>query len=98
MERQMNNSALTADAATTGSRGRDEVAKIAISVIIAAILAAQVLIGFSYTGGQTFPVVAYPMYKQAHYEGERLNDYLVFVSADGSEGKALGPETMEISP
>ena len=94
----MDNSALTAGAAATGSRGREEAARIAVSVLVATILAAQVVIGFSYRGGQTFPVVAYPMYKQAHYEGERLNDYLVYVSADGNEGKALGPETMEISP
>jgi hypothetical protein len=38
------------------------------------------------------------MYMQAHYEGERLNDYVLHVSADGGEGKALGPEAMEISP
>ena len=38
------------------------------------------------------------MYKQAHYEGERLNDYVVYVSVDGGEGKALGPEAMEIYP
>ena len=66
-------------------------------MIVATILAAQVLIGFSYRGGQTFPVVAYPMFMQAHYDGERLNDYLVYLSADGGEEMAVGPEAMELS-
>jgi len=92
----MPNPALTA--APPDRRSREDLARIAISVVIATILTAQVLIGFSYRGGQTFPVIAYPMYMQAHYEGERLNDYLVFVSADGGEEQVLGPETMEISP
>ncbi len=94
----MSDPALTADTTPTQSRNREDLARIAVSVIVSTILAAQFLIGFSYRGGQTFPVVAYPMYMQAHYEGERLNDYIVHVSADGAKGKALGPEAMEISP
>ena len=94
----MRNPTLTAGTSATGSRSREEWAKITVSVIVATILAAQVLIGFSYRGGQTFPVIAYPMYKIAHYEGERLNDYIAVVSADGGEEKPVGPEAMEISP
>ncbi len=94
----MRSPVLTAAPTAPDRRSREDLAKIAISVIVATILAAQVLVGFSYRGGQTFPVVAYPMYKTAHYEGERLNDYLVMVSADGGEEEALGPEAMEISP
>ncbi|HRO13039.1 hypothetical protein [Amaricoccus sp.] len=94
----MRNSALTAPSTAPERRSREDLAKIAISVIVTTILAAQVLIGFSYRGGQTFPMLAYPMYMRAHYEGERLNDYLGFVSADGGEEKALGPEALELSP
>lgn len=93
----MRNPALTAPSTTPDRRSREDLAKIAISIIVATILAAQVLIGFSYRGGQTFPMLAYPMYMRAHYEGERLNDYLAFVSIDGGEEKVLGPETLGIS-
>jgi hypothetical protein len=94
----MHDPVLTAGTTPAEGRGSSDLAKLAISVIVATILAAQILIGFSYRGGQTFPIVAYPMYMQAHYEGGRLNDYVVHVSVDGGEGKAVGPEAMEISP
>ena len=93
----MSHPPLSADASRRDGRSREDLARIAISVIVATILAAQVLIGFSYRGGQTFPVVAYPMFMQAHYDGERLNDYLVYLSADGGEEKAVGPEAMDVS-
>ena len=94
----MRNPALTAAPTAPDRRSREDLARIAVSVIVATVLAAQLVIGFSYRGGQTFPIVAYPMYKQAHYEGERLNDYRIYVSTDGSEGTALLPEAMEINP
>lgn len=94
----MHNPALAVSAPPEARHSREAIAKRAISVIVVTILAAQFLIGFSYRGGQTFPIVAYPMYKQVHYEGERLNDYVVEVSTDGGAGRVLGPESMEISP
>lgn len=94
----MHNPAMAVHSTRTDSPTRERLAMRAISVIVATVLAAQFLIGFSYRGGQAFPVVAYPMYKEPHYEGERLNDYVVEVSADGGAGRALGPEAMEISP
>jgi hypothetical protein len=94
----MRNPALTSAPTASDRRSRDDLARIAVSVVVATILAAQAVISFTYTGGQTFPIVAYPMFKYAHYEGERLNDYRIYISADGAGGTLLSPKEMEISP
>jgi hypothetical protein len=48
-------------------------ARLLVSAIIVAILAIQAAAGFVDTGRWGWPLIAYPMYRTAHYEGERLN-------------------------
>lgn len=50
--------------------------RLAISVVIVGILSTQTVAGFVDTGRWGWPLLAYPMYKTAHYEGERLHDDL----------------------
>jgi hypothetical protein len=93
----MHNPAMIGDAVAPERRSREDVAKLAISGIVGAILAAQLLVGFAYHGGQAFPIVSYPMFSYAHHENDRLNDFLLYVSVDGGPEKVFDPEAMEIS-
>jgi hypothetical protein len=43
------------------------------SVVIFTVLAIQLVVGFVDTGRWGWPFIAYPMYKTAHYDGERLD-------------------------
>lgn len=86
-----------ANVATIGAHTRDDLARLAVSGIVAAILGAQLLVGFSYHGGQTFPIVSYPMFSQAHHAGDRLNDGLLYRSIDGGPPQVIDPEAAEIS-
>jgi hypothetical protein len=70
--------------------------RLLVSAFICVILLGQFLIGFSYHGGQSFPILSYPMFSWPHYDGERLNNYLVYASADGGPEQAYGPERLEI--
>jgi hypothetical protein len=49
-----------------------KVGRLLVSMIIVAILSVQAVAGFVDTGRWGWPLLAYPMYKWAHYEGERL--------------------------
>jgi hypothetical protein len=51
-------------------------ARLLISVVIVGILSIQAVTGLYDTGRWGWPLLAYPMYKTAHYEGERLHDDL----------------------
>lgn len=51
-------------------------ARLFISVVIVGILSIQAGAGFVDTGRWGWPLLAYPMYRTAHYEGERLHDDL----------------------
>jgi hypothetical protein len=51
-------------------------ARLFISVVIAGILSVQAVAGFVDTGRWGWPLLAYPMYRTAHYDGERLHDDL----------------------
>ena len=44
-----------------------------VSAIIVVILSVQAVAGFVDTGRWGWPLLAYPMYKKAHYEGDRLD-------------------------
>jgi hypothetical protein len=44
-----------------------------VSAVIVAILSVQAVAGFVDTGRWGWPLLAYPMYKTAHYEGDRLD-------------------------
>jgi hypothetical protein len=48
-----------------------------VSVIIFALLSVQAVAGFVDTGRWGWPLLAYPMYRTAHYEGERLRVDLI---------------------
>ena len=74
-----------------------ETAFAAISAVIVAILGSQLVAGFVDTGRWGWPIIAYPMYKTAHFDGERLDDYEVAaVLADGSRLR-VDPEELGMS-
>lgn len=51
-----------------------------VLAIIGAILGTQLVIGFTYLGKRSWPIIAYPMYRTAHHDGERLDhDWRTFV-------------------
>ena len=65
--------------------GRDAVF-IAVSAVIVVILGCQLVVGFVNTGRWGWPMVAYTMYSQAHYDGDRLDEYEVHaVLKDGTK-------------
>ena len=43
-----------------------------VSIVIVFILVTQLMAGLIHTGRWGWPFVAYPMYKMAHYDGERV--------------------------
>jgi hypothetical protein len=49
------------------------VGRLLVSAIIVVILSVQAVAGFVDTGRWGWPLLAYPMYKKAHYEGDRLD-------------------------
>ncbi len=49
------------------------VGRLLVSAIIVTILSVQAVAGFVDTGRWGWPLIAYPMYKTAHYEGDRLD-------------------------
>jgi hypothetical protein len=76
---------------------RPGVLETAISGFIAVVLGCQFIVGFTYHGGHGFPILSYPMFSKAHYEGERLNDLLVYASVDGGPETVFDPEALELS-
>jgi hypothetical protein len=60
-----------------------------LSIVIAAILGSQLVVGMVDTGRWGWPIMAYPMYKSAHFEGERLSHEfdLFAVFQDGTRVK-----------
>jgi len=74
-----------------------ETAFAAISAIIVAILGTQFVAGFVDTGRWGWPIIAYPMYATAHFDGDRFDDYHVYaVLADGSRLR-VDPEELGMS-
>src|SRR5688500_19069628 len=57
-----------------------------VSAFIVIVLATQAVAGFLDTGRWGWPIVAYPMYKEPHYDGDRVwYDVRTFaVLADGT--------------
>lgn len=69
-----------------------------ISVVIVAVLSLQALVGFSYGGVQAWPFMAYPMYRGAHYDGERLRyDFTVYAELDDASEVVIAPEDLGLS-
>jgi hypothetical protein len=69
----------------------------AISALIVVILGTQLVAGFVDTGRWGWPILAYPMYRTAHFDGDRLEDYDVdAVLADGSRLR-VDPEELQMS-
>jgi hypothetical protein len=69
----------------------EEVACKAVSVVIALILGTQLVVGFVNTGRWGWPMVAYPMYKQAHFEGDRFDLYNVYAVLDDGTRLEIAP-------
>jgi hypothetical protein len=68
--------------------------RLTVSAIIVTVLGLQIVAGFVDTGRWGWPFVAYPMYKRAHYEGERFDhDLTVYlIMDDSSERVVTGPD------
>lgn len=49
------------------------IAQAIVLSIIGAILCSQLIIGFAYRGKRSWPIIAYPMYRTPHFEGDRLD-------------------------
>jgi hypothetical protein len=66
-----------------------------VSIVIATILGTQLVLGMLNPGRWSWPIVAYPMYKDAHFEGERLRHQLDLfaVFEDGTRMKIM-PEDL----
>ena len=67
------------------TRSWDALGKVLVSGIIVVILAVQAVAGFVDPGKWGWPVLAYPMYEKAFFEGDRLNhDFTVYaLRSDG---------------
>lgn len=59
------------------TRSRHAIGRFLVSALVVGILSIQAVAGFVETGRWGWPLLAYPMYKWPHYEGERLNHDLV---------------------
>jgi hypothetical protein len=58
----------------------------AISALIAVILGTQLVVGFTYTRQAGWPIVAYPMYATARYDGDRFDEFKLYaVVRDGTK-------------
>lgn len=55
------------------TRSSDGLARVAISAIVVVVLLSQAVAGFVDTGRWGWPILAYPMYETAHFEGDRLD-------------------------
>jgi hypothetical protein len=58
------------------TRAGDALGRLLVSVVVVVILLTQLVVGFVDTGRWGWPMLAYPMYKTAHFEGERLDHEL----------------------
>ena len=57
--------------------GREAAFK-ALSAFIVVILGTQLVVGLIDPGRWGWPMVAYPMFKTAHYDGDRFDDFRVY--------------------
>jgi hypothetical protein len=58
----------------------------AVSALIVVILGTQFVVGFIDTGRRGWPIVAYPMYSTARYDGDRFDDFKVYAALkDGTK-------------
>lgn len=60
--------------------------RLSILIFVHLILIAQLVNGFIYHAGTRWPIISYPMYSGAQYDGARLGEYsMTLVHADGTE-------------
>jgi hypothetical protein len=74
-----------------------EAAFAAISTIIVVILGTQFVVGLVDTGRWGWPMVAYPMYKTSHYDGERFDEYDVFAVLEDGTRTQIQPADLGMS-
>lgn len=67
----------------------------AISALIVLILGAQLVAGFVVTGPRGWPIINYPMYKNARFDGDRL-DHRFQVDAVLADGTRLNIDPDEL--
>jgi hypothetical protein len=80
------------------TQSRDGIAKLLVSTIIVVILSLQAGVGIVNTGVRAWPLVAYPMYKAAHFEGDRLDhDFNVSVILPNAEKAPITRDELNMS-
>jgi len=67
------------------TRSKNATAKFFVSAVVVVILSTQAVAGFVNTGKWGWPILPYPMYHSAHFEGDRLDhEFSVFaILSDG---------------
>jgi hypothetical protein len=74
------------------------VGRLVVSAIIVTILSLQAVVGFVNTGMRAWPLVAYPMYKTARYEGDRLDHALnAYAILANGEKVPITPDDLNMS-
>lgn len=72
--------------------------RLLVSAVIVAILSVQAVAGFVDTGRWGYPILAYPMYKTARYDGDRLDHHLrVFAVKQDASRVEVKPEDLNMS-
>jgi hypothetical protein len=62
------------------------VRKTAISAFVLLVLGSQLIIGFTHHSSSRWPIVSYPMYRVGKNDGDRFDDYNVYVvRGDGKQ-------------
>lgn len=70
------------------TRSKDAIARFLVSAIVVVILSTQAVAGFVNTGKWGWPLMAYPMYSTARFEGDRL-DHVFSVYAILSDSRKI---------
>jgi hypothetical protein len=63
-----------------------------VSLVVVIILGAQLVVGLTFHGSSYWPIVSYPMYARAHYDGDRLKEFRLFAETGSGERIALDAE------
>jgi hypothetical protein len=88
---------VTGECAVTTS-SNSALARLFVSLVIVGILSIQAVAGFVDTGRWGWPLLAYPMYKTAHDEGERLDvDLTAYAVLAASTRVAINRSDLNLS-
>lgn len=63
-----------------------------VNIAIVVVLGAQTVVGFAYHHVHAWPIISYPMYSAARYDGQHLREYRLFAETGTGERVALNAE------